>query len=296
MLAPVERDNTGFVDHLVDNRYVARALQNLVPGAVTRRENSAWDAARDAALPGGEVHPVVLDMPQAVVSFLLGPRHDRHSPAGRIDNQRPPFTQLPFERIVEEARAGATPRSVRISRVQCRLVLFVEHFKGCVCVVRPDSLDVGLAIRRSRRSPLLRRFGAVRLGRLVLAGDAAACRYQDRSNRERYKTSNAHLSPRSRLIFVPTSFPRDRAHRSAHQFPTNPGTASVRWRAWLPGRWLYWTHPWRGTPGRCPRFPAAPNSCSSRAGAAHSVRRLRSSMSPPSRPGLSRQCGATRGD
>src|SRR6266487_921308 len=52
-----------------------------------------------------------------------------------------------------------------------------------------------------------------------------------------------------RLIFVPTSFPRDRSHRPAHQFPTNPGTASVRWRAWLPCRWLYWTHPWRGTPG-----------------------------------------------
>src|SRR5207247_2151815 len=72
MSAPVERDNTGFVDHLVDNRYVARALQNLVPRAVTRRENPAWDAARDAALPGREVHPVVLDMSQPVVSFLLG--------------------------------------------------------------------------------------------------------------------------------------------------------------------------------------------------------------------------------
>src|SRR5438105_12202054 len=80
MSAPVERNHTGFVDHLVDNRYVARALQNLVPGAVTGRENPAWNAARDAALPGREVHPVVLDMPQPVVSFLLGPRHDRHSP------------------------------------------------------------------------------------------------------------------------------------------------------------------------------------------------------------------------
>src|SRR6266404_6352855 len=248
MPAPVEGDNTGFVDHLVDNRYVARALQNLVPGAVTRRENPAWDAARDAALPGREVHPVVLDMPQPIVSFLLGPRHDRHSPAGRIDNQRSPFTQLPFERIVDEARAGATARSVRISRVQSRLVLFVEHFKGCIRVVRPDSLDVGLAIRRSRRSPLRRRFGALCLGRQVPASDGDACRYQYRGNRERYQISNAHLSPRSRLIFVPTSFPRDRSHRPAHQFPTNPGTASVRWRAWLPCRWLYWTHPWRGTP------------------------------------------------
>src|SRR5258706_12928782 len=118
MSAPVERDNTGFVNHLVENRYVARALQNLVPGAVTRREKPAWDAARDAALPGREVPPVVLDMPQPVVSFILGPRHDRHSPAGRIDNQRSPFTQLPFERIVDEARAGATARSIWISRVQ----------------------------------------------------------------------------------------------------------------------------------------------------------------------------------
>src|SRR5437879_13709023 len=111
MSAPVERDNTGFVDHLVDNRYVARALQNLVPRAVTRRENPAWDAARDAALPGREVHPVVLDMPQPVGSFLLGPRHERHSPAGRIHNPRPPFTQLPFERIVDECRTAPTPRS-----------------------------------------------------------------------------------------------------------------------------------------------------------------------------------------
>src|SRR5213593_222233 len=174
MSAAVDRDHTGFMDHLVDNRYVARALQNLVPGAVTCWEEPAGDAARDAALPGGEVHPVVLDMPQPVVSFLLGPRHDRHSPAGRIDNQRSPFTQLPFERIVDEARAGATPRSVGISRVQSRLVLFVEHFKGCIRVVRPDSLDVGLAIRRSRRSPLRRRFGAVRLGRLVPASDGDA--------------------------------------------------------------------------------------------------------------------------
>src|SRR6059036_184337 len=249
MPAPVDRDHTGFVDHLVDNRYVARALQNLVPGAVTRREKPARDTARDAALPGGEVHPVVLEMPEPVVSFLLRPRHDRHSTAGRIDDQRSPFTQLPFERIVDEAGAGATPRSVGISRVQSRVVLFVEHFKGCVRVVRPDSLDVGLAIRRSRRSPLRRRFGAVRLGRLVAASDGRACRYQYRGNREQYETSNAHLSPRSRLIFVPTSFPRDRAHRPARQSPTNPGTASVRWRAWLPCRWLYWTHPWRGTPG-----------------------------------------------
>src|SRR5947207_14413223 len=111
MPAPVEGDNTGFVDHLVDNRYVARALQNLVPGAVTRWENPARDAARDAALPGREVHPVVLDMPQPVVAFLLGPRHDRHSPAGRLDNQRSPFTQLPFARIVDEAGTGATARS-----------------------------------------------------------------------------------------------------------------------------------------------------------------------------------------
>src|SRR5207247_6383607 len=124
----------------------------------------AGDAARDAALPGGEVHPVILDMPQPVVSLLLGPRHDRHSAIGRIDNQRSPFTQLPFERIVDEARAGATPCSVGISRVQSRLVLFVEHFKGCIRVVGPDSLDVGLAIRRSRRSPLRRRPGAVRPG------------------------------------------------------------------------------------------------------------------------------------
>src|SRR2546426_2875037 len=248
MPAPVERDNTGFVDHLVNNRYVARALQNLVPRAVTRRENPARDAARDAALPGREVHPVVLDMPQPVVSFLLGPRHDRHSPVGRIDNQGSPFTQLPIERIVDEARAGATPRSVGISRVQSRLVLFVEHFKRCIRVVRPDSLDVGLAIRRSKRSPLRRRPGAVRLGRLFPASHGGARRYQYRGNRERYETSNAHLSPRSRLIFVPTSFPRDRAHRSARQFPTNPGRASVRCRAWLPCRWLYWTHPWRGTP------------------------------------------------
>src|SRR5437870_3463364 len=246
MSAPVERDNTGFVDHLVDNRYVARALQNLVPRAVTGRENPAWDAARDAALPGREVHPVVLDMPQPVVSFLLGPRHDRHSPTGRIDNQRSSFTQLPFERIVDEARAGTTSRSVGISRVQSGLVLFVEHFKGCIRVVRPDPLDVGLAIRRSRRSPLRRRFGAVRLGRLVAASDGDACRYQYRGNRERYETSNAHLSPRRRLIFVPTSFPRDRAHRPARQSATNPGRASVRWPAWLPCRWLYWTHPWRG--------------------------------------------------
>src|SRR5437879_9232499 len=132
MSAPVERDNTVFMDHLVDNRYVARPLQNLVPRAVTRRENPAWDAARDAALPGGEVHPVVLDMPQSVVSFLLCPRHDWHSPAGRIDNQRSPFTQFPFDRIVDEARAGATARSVRISRVQARLVLFVDHLNGCI--------------------------------------------------------------------------------------------------------------------------------------------------------------------
>src|SRR5256712_8185824 len=185
MSAPVERDKTGFVDHLVDNRYVARALENFVPRAVTRRENPAWDAARDAALPGREVHPVVLDMSQPVVSFLLGPRHDRHSPAGRIDNERSPFTQLPFERIVDQARAGATARSIGISRVQSRLVLFVEHFKGWIRVVRPDSLDVGLAIRRSRRSPLRRRFGAVRLGRLVLASDANTRRYQYRCNRER---------------------------------------------------------------------------------------------------------------
>src|SRR3989442_6180032 len=98
MSAPVERDNTGFVDHFIDNRYVARSLQNLVPRAVTRRENPAWDAARDAALPGGEVHPVVLDMPQPVVSFLLRPRHDRHSPARSIANQWTPATHLPFAR------------------------------------------------------------------------------------------------------------------------------------------------------------------------------------------------------
>src|SRR5207249_3251835 len=268
MPASVDRNHTGFVDHLVDNRYVAWALQNLVPGAITRREKPAGDAARDAALPGGEVHPVILDMPQPVVSLLLGPRHDRHSAIGRIDNQRSPFTQLPFERIVDEARAGATPCSVGISRVQSRLVLFVEHFKGCIRVVGPDSLDVGLAIRRSRRSPLRRRLGAVRLP----ASDGGACRYHYRGNRERYETSNAHLSPRSRLIFVPTSFPRDRAHRPARQFPTNPGTASVRWRAWLPCRWLYWIHPWRGTPRPSPGSPAESSSCSSRGGAARSVR------------------------
>src|SRR5438094_4061576 len=222
MPASVDRNHAGFVDHLVDNRYVAWALQNLVPRAVTRRENPAWDAACDAALPGREVHPVVLDMPQPVVSFLLGPRHDRHSPAWRIDNQRSPFTQLPFERIVDEAGAGATPRSVGISRVQSRLVLFVEHFKGCIRVVRPDSLDVGLAIRRSRRSPLRRRFGAVRLGRLVPASDGPACRYQYRGNRERYETSNAHLSSCCRLIFVPTSFPRDCSHWPGREFPANP--------------------------------------------------------------------------
>src|SRR5437667_4838114 len=228
MPASVDRNHAGFVDHLVDNRYVARALQNLVPRAVTRRENPAWDAARDAALPGGEVLPVVLDMPQPVVSLLLGPRHDRHSPAGRIDNQRPPFTQLPFERIVDEARAGATSCSVRISRVQSRLVLFVEHFKGCIRVVGPDSLDVGLAIRRSRRSPLRRRPGAVRPGRLFPASDGGACRYHYRGNRERYETSNAHRSPRSRLMFAATSFPRDRAHRPARQLTTNPGPTSAR--------------------------------------------------------------------
>src|SRR5438093_13535345 len=264
MPASVDRNHTGFVDHLVDNRYVAWALQNLVPGAITRREKPAGDAARDAAVPRREVHPAVLDMRQPVLSFLLGPRHDRHSPAGRIDNQRSAFTQLPFERIVDEARAGATSCSVGISRVQSRLVLFVEHFKGCIRVVGPDSLDVGLAIRRSRRSPLRRRPGAVRPGRLFPASDGGACRYHYRGNRERYETSNAHLSPRSRLIFVATSFPRDRAHRPAHQLPTNPGTASVRWRAWLPGRWLYWTHPWRVTPGPSPGFPAAPSACSSR--------------------------------
>src|SRR5437899_11778810 len=114
MSAPVERDNTGFVDHLVDNRYVARPLQNLVPRAVTRRENPAWDAARDAALPGGEVHPVVLDMPQPAVSVFLGPRHDRHSPARSIANQGPPLPQLPFKRILDEARAGTPARSVTI--------------------------------------------------------------------------------------------------------------------------------------------------------------------------------------
>src|SRR5207247_2481489 len=139
MSAPVDRDNTGFVDHLVDNRYVAWALQNLVPRAVTRRENPAWDAARDAALPGREVHPVVLDMSQPVVSFLLGPRNDRHSPAGRIDNQRSPFTQLPFERIVDEARAGATPRSGRISRAPSRLVPFFAHFIARILAVRLTS-------------------------------------------------------------------------------------------------------------------------------------------------------------
>src|SRR5215510_6956828 len=115
MYPAVNGDNAGFMDHLVHNRYVARAPQNLVTGAVTRGENPARHAACDASLPGSEVLPVVLDMRQPVVSFLLGPRHDRHSPAGRIDNQRSPFTQLPFERIVDEARAGATPCSVRVS-------------------------------------------------------------------------------------------------------------------------------------------------------------------------------------
>src|SRR5213592_3240368 len=110
MSAPVDRDNTGFVDHLVDNRYVAWALQNLVPSAVTRRENPAWDAARDAALPGREVHPVVLDMSQPVVSFLLGPRNDRHSPAGRIDNQRSPL--LSFLSNESLMKPGPVPRPV----------------------------------------------------------------------------------------------------------------------------------------------------------------------------------------
>src|SRR5262249_24345757 len=79
---PADGVKTGFRDGARDNGEVPRALQTLVPRAIPGGETPAWNTPRDAAFPAGEVHPVVLEMRQPVVSFLLRPRHDRHSPAG----------------------------------------------------------------------------------------------------------------------------------------------------------------------------------------------------------------------
>src|SRR6185369_12604935 len=74
MRAPVDRNHARFVNHLVSR-------------AVARREDPARHATRNAALPRGEVHPVVLNVREPVIAGLLRPRHDRHAAARRFDNK-----------------------------------------------------------------------------------------------------------------------------------------------------------------------------------------------------------------
>ena len=154
MRTPVERNDARFVDHLVDDRDVAGTLQDLVSRAVAGGEYPARHAARDAPLPGRVVHPVVLDVRQLVVSSLLRPRHDRHAPARRIDDQRPSLRQLAIGRVGEKA-AGPVPRPVPSGSPAYKLgrVALVEDLERRAGVVRPDALQVRLAIGCSWRRP-----------------------------------------------------------------------------------------------------------------------------------------------
>ena len=159
---PVERNDARFVDHLVDDRHVAGALQDLVSGAVPGGEHPARHAARDAPLPRRVVLPVVLDVRQLVVSSLLRPRHDRHAPVGRIDDQRPSLGQRSIGGVVQKAGAGAAGRAIGIAGIQARRVALIEYFERRAGVVRPHALQIRLTVGRSWRCPALRRLGCSR--------------------------------------------------------------------------------------------------------------------------------------
>src|SRR5688572_21188070 len=95
MRPAVQRDDPGFVDHLVVNHHVPGRLEDLIPGVVRGGKKATRHATRDTSLPGGLVLPRVGDTGQVVVAFFFRPRHDRNPSARWIDDERSPWSQLP---------------------------------------------------------------------------------------------------------------------------------------------------------------------------------------------------------
>ena len=131
MRAAVERHDARLVDHLVDDRDVARRLHDLVAVVVDDRQDRAREAARDAAVvdccgrctnrPGrgsGGARAARLD---AVCAAAV---NARHAAVRRIDDQRRLALRLaalePVRRRRDGARRRRRPACSRRSRARSR--------------------------------------------------------------------------------------------------------------------------------------------------------------------------------
>ena len=143
-------------------------------------------------------------MRQPVVSALLRPGHDRHTPVGRIDDQRLPLHQLSVGDIVRETRrAGAAGGAVRVPRIQTRFVAGIEYFERRRIVVRPGALKIRLAVGGPQRRRGHRRVGCARAGWQDLDRDGGQRQYRHScDDRQRCETSIAHQIPLSLLLDV----------------------------------------------------------------------------------------------
>jgi hypothetical protein len=133
---------------------VSWIISNTMTVVVAGGKEGGRIAAGNAAHPRRFVLRRVGNVLDVVVALVFGPLQHRHATVRRFDHHRLARLAHPVG-VVGELRRRIDIRARRLRRARCRQ----RRFERCGVEVEPRALDVGLAIGRTPRLPLLRRLG-----------------------------------------------------------------------------------------------------------------------------------------
>src|SRR5262245_17396688 len=137
MRTAVQRNDSGFMDHLLKDRHESRTLHDLLSVAIDYREYGSGHAACDAANVVAEIFPRCRHRIIVAGSFRNSPRSGfgqdiRSSAVGRIDYKRG-LSAWPSGTLAPVTRGASTDASIRTHKFLLVVVGLTREGRLSVC-------------------------------------------------------------------------------------------------------------------------------------------------------------------